>query len=185
MSAGTTITSSNNLDYTIDKDVSVASASGDIFSGTKPGTASVTITASDIGQDYNLPSGTKFSIGSNSNIAAKNDNALSGGTKKSITVVSDADLNKLLTDLPASLEQKARDDLKSKATSEKTIITQFISETVDSKSFSKKSGDESSNVNLNGTVNFKAISYLNKDMEDFANSLFSLDNVLSILKKQK
>jgi hypothetical protein len=175
LSAGTTITSSNNLDYTIDKDISVASASGDIFSGTKPGTGSVSITASDIGQDYNLPSGTKFSIGSNSNIAAKNDNALSGGTKKSITVVSDADLNKLLADLPASLEQKARDDLKSKATSEKTIISQFISETVDSKSFNKKSGDESSNVNLNGTVSFKAISYLNKDMEDFANSLFSSD----------
>jgi len=173
--ANTKITSSNDLNYTIDKAVSVASASGDIFTGTKPGTASVAVTASDIGQDYNLPSGTKFSIGSNSDIAAKNDNAFSGGTKKAITVVSVDDLNKLLTDLPKSLEQKARDDLKSKATDGKTIIPQFISETVDSKIFDKKEGDESSSVNLKGTVSFGAISYLNKDMADFANSLFSID----------
>jgi T5SS/PEP-CTERM-associated repeat protein len=174
-SAGDTITSSNSLKYTLDKDISVASASGDVFSGTTPGTASTTVTASDIGQDYNLPSGTKFSIGSNSDLAAKNDNAFSGGTKKAITVVSVDDLNKLLSDLPKNLEQKAKDDLKTKQTSDNTIIVPFISETVSNKSFNKKENDEASNVTLNGTVEFDAISYLNKDMEDFANSLFSSD----------
>ena len=172
-SSGTKITSANNLEFTTDKAVLVASASGDIFSGTKPGTTSVGVTASEIGQEYNLPSGTKFTIGSNSDLAAKNDNAFSGGTKKSVTVVSVDDLDKLLIDLPKSLEQKARDDLKSKNTRGKTIIQQFASKNVDSKSFSKKEGDQASSVSLKGTVSFIAISYLNSDMEDLANSLFS------------
>lgn len=172
LSSGTKITSSNNLDYTLDNSVNVASASGDIFSGTKAGTANVNVTASDIGQDYNLPSGTKFSIGSNSDIAAKNDNAFSGGTKKAITVVSSDDLNKLLSDLPKNLEQKARDDLKSKAVNDKTIISQFISEDVTNKNFDKKAGDQSSTVTLKGTVDFEAISYANQDMTNFANTLF-------------
>jgi hypothetical protein len=174
-SASDTIISSNSLKYSLDKDVSVASASGDVFSGTTPGTANVTVTASDIGQDYNLPSGTKFSVGSSSDTAAKNDNAFSGGTKKSITVVSNDDLNKLLSNLPKNLEQKAKDDLKTKQTSDKTIISPFISEDVTNKSFNKKENEESSSVTLNGTVEFNAISYLNKDMEDFANSLFTSD----------
>ncbi len=172
LSSGTKITSSNNLDFTLDSSVSVSSASGDIFTGTKPGTTSVNVTASAIGTDYNLPSGTKFSIGSNTDIAAKNDNAFSGGTKKAVTVVSSGDMNKLLTDLPKSLEQKAQNDLKSKVTDGKTIIAQFISEDISNKSFDKKAGEQASSVSLKGTVDFEAISYSNDDMLSLANSVF-------------
>ncbi len=172
---GTTITSSNNLNYTTDKEVTVASASGDVFSGTTPGTAGVTVTAADIGQDYNLPSGTKFSIGTNPDVAAKNDSAFSGGSSKSVVVVSSDDLNKLLTDLPKSLEQKAKQDLQAKSTPDRTVIGQFISETVSNKDFSNKEGDQVSTVGLNGTVTFDAISYLNSDMDNLANSLFASD----------
>ena len=179
-SSGTKITSSNGLDFTLDKSVNVASSSGDIFSGTKPGTADVAVTAGAIGQDYNLPSGTKFSIGGNSNAAAKNDSAFSGGTKKSVTVVSKDDENKLLESLPKQLEAKAREDIKSKVPTGKTALNDFVDESVDSPSFDKKIDDQASQLTLKGTVNFKAATYNNSDILSLANSLFtSGDAVLS------
>ena len=170
---GATITSSDNLDFTLDSSVTVASASGDVFSGTTPGTSKVNVTASDIGQNYNLPSGTKFTIGTDPNVAAKNDNAFSGGTKQTITIVSSQDIDNLLTALPKNLEQKARSDLSQKTTSGNTIIPQFITETVTNKHYSKNEGDQASSVTLTGTVNFEAISYNNSDMQTLADKLFS------------
>jgi hypothetical protein len=170
--SGTKITSSNNLVFTMDNSVTVASSTGDIFSGTKPGTSNVNVTSSEIGQEYNLPSGTKFTIGGNSSVAAKNDNAFSGGTKKSVTVVSEKDLDKLLEALPKELEEKARNDIKSKVESGKTILNTFVDETVKSKSFDKKENDQANQVTLKGTVLYKAASYTNSDIEALAKSLF-------------
>lgn len=177
--SGTTITSSNSLNFTLDKAVTVASASGDIFSGTTPGTTSVLVTASDIGGDYNLPSGTKFTIGSDSNVAAKNDNAFSGGTKKQATVVSKDDQQALLSKLPKQLESKAKDDISKKAMSGKTILPTFIQESVTDKSFNKNVDDQASQLTLKGTVSFKAASYDNSDVLTLAKTVFtSSDAVL-------
>ncbi|MEK7551379.1 MAG: baseplate J/gp47 family protein, partial [Patescibacteria group bacterium] len=105
---GTTITSSGGVKFSLDEGVKVASASGDLFSGTKPGTTNVKVTASEIGTEGNLPSGSKFNVGTSKTVAAKNDSAFSGGTKKSVTVVSDKDLAKLRSELPKSLADKAK-----------------------------------------------------------------------------
>ena len=172
-SSGTEINSSNNLTFTLDSSVTVASSTGDIFSGTKPGTATVNVTAEDIGQEYNLPSGTKFSIGSNSDVAAKNDNAFSGGTKKSITVVSKDDLAKALADLPKNLESKAKDELKSKSQDGRQILNGFTNETIESQSFDKKVDDQATSITLKGTVNYETVSFSNKDIEALASSLFN------------
>lgn len=178
--SGTTINSSNNLEFTLDKSVTVASSSGDIFSGTTPGTSDVSVTAAEIGTDYNLPSGTKFSIGSNSDVAAKNDNAFSGGTKKQVTVVSKEDQAKLLAKLPKNLESKALNNIKGKAPSGETILQNFVDETVTDQNFDKKVDAEASSFTLKGTVSFKAAAYKNSDILELANSLFtSGDAVLS------
>lgn len=176
----TVITSSNGLKFTLDKSVTVASSSGDIFSGTKPGTANINVTASVIGQEGNLPSGTKFAIGSNSSVAAKNDNAFSGGTKKQITVVSKDDLQKLLDTLPKSLEEKARNDLKTEIASEKTFLDSFVDESIDDETFDKKADDQANQVTLKGTVTFTAATYKNSDITALASSLFnSSENSIS------
>ena len=112
LSSGTVITSSNNLNYTLDQSITMASQSGDEFTGTKPGTTNVTVTASNFGTDYNLPSDTKFTIAGTDSIVAKNDNAFSGGTTKNITVVSADDLNKLTADTISSLQNKQSKILK-------------------------------------------------------------------------
>jgi len=161
------------LRYALDSSVNVASGDATLAS-----TATVNVTSTDIGQEYNLPSGTKFTIaGQDSTVAAKNDNAFSGGTKKSVTVVSADDIQKLLDGLPKQLEGQAKTDIKSKVTGDNVMLGNFVDETVnDSKSFDKKAGDQASQVTLKGTVDFQALTYNNADMLRFTQSLFGANN---------
>lgn len=168
LSGGTTLSTDKGLKFTLDKDVTIASASGDIFSGTKPGTAQVAVTAAEIGTDYNLPSGTKFNVSAASNIAAKNDSAFSGGTQKSVTVVAKKDQDKLLVDLSKSLEGKAKDELNKKVTGDEKLLPFLTQASVTKKKFDKKVDDEAKNVKLDGTVSYEALTFTNKDIEDFA-----------------
>lgn len=167
LASGTSIKSSNDLTFTLDKDVKLASASGDIFSGTKPGTAQVSVTAKDIGTESNLPSGTKFTVGGNSSLAAKNDSAFSGGSKKTITVVSKTDLEKLKKALPESLEDKAREEISKKGDSDAIVLPTFTDITLTDSKFDKDVDEEAKEVKLNATVNFEGLSYKKSDLENF------------------
>lgn len=171
VSSGTVVKSNNGISFTLDKDITVASASGDIFSGTKPGTTTTGITAKDIGTEGNLPSGTKFAIGGNTSLAGKNDSAFSGGTKKAITVVSKEDLVKLKTDLPKSLENKAMEDLSGKKEEGETILSDFIDISLDHAKFDKDVDDEAKIVKLTASVKFEGLSYKNSDIENFDKSI--------------
>ncbi len=168
LSAGTQIKSSNGLLFTLDKDINVASASGDIFSGTKPGTAQVTVTAKDIGTDYNLPSATKFTVASSSSLAGKNDSAFSGGTKKTVTVVAKADIDKLKTDVINSLQDKAQSDISSKAQSGQTVLPIIINSSLGKTNVDKNIGDQATTVKLTADVTFQGIAYKNDDVLTFA-----------------
>lgn len=174
LSSGTTITAPSGLKYTLDSSVNVAS--GD---ATLAATSTVNVTASDIGQEYNLPSGTKFTIsGQDSSVAAKNDNAFSGGIKKSVTVVSADDIQKLLTGLPKQLEGKAKSDIAPKVTGDNLMLNSFIGEAVDksSESLDHKAGDQAASVTLKGTVNFDTLTYNKADMLKLAQSIFGDSN---------
>lgn len=170
LTQGTTITA-NNLEFTLDKDVSVGSASGDIFSGTKPGTATVAVTAVKIGTEYNLPSGAKFTVADSSSVAAKNDQAFSGGSKKQVTVVAKKDRDKLLADLPKSLQEKAKDEIGKKIESNDTVLPVFSEATLSKKDFDKDENDEAKNVTLTATVAFIYYVYKNDDLTQFTKEL--------------
>ncbi len=169
ISSGTTISSSNDLDFVTTGDISVASASGDATSS-KPGTASVGVTAKNIGSEYNLPSGTKFSIDgvSSSTLAGKNDSAFSGGSKKSVTVVAKKDTDTLTQDLTKQLEGKAKEALKDKAGGGQQILPIFIGTTLSKKSFDNDVGDEANKVTLKGTITFTTLSYNTEDLGKIA-----------------
>lgn len=169
--SGTSIKSSNDHIFTLDKGVTIPAASGDVFSGTTPGKAEVSVTAKDIGQEFNLPSDTKFAIGTSVSMAAKNDSAFSGGTKKDVTVVSDDDIKKLEDKLPKELESKGVNDLSKKISGDEVLLPVLISEKLVKKDLSKKVNDEASKVTLTGTVEYKGISYKKSDLVDFANGV--------------
>jgi len=169
--SGTRITSANGLEFTTDKSVTVASASGDIFTGTTPGKANVSVTSSEIGNEYNLPSNTKFSIEGSSSMAAKNDDPFSGGTKKEIKIVSKDDIAKLTEELPKNLEQKAKDNLAKNVPNDKVLLPTLIGQRLKEKNFSKDVGDEASQVTLKGTVEYQGITYAKKDLLNLSNAL--------------
>lgn len=175
LKSGTEIKSGNGLVFLLDKDVNIGSASGDIFSGTKPGTADVSVVAKDIGTEQNLPSNTKFTIGGNSSLAAKNDSAFSGGTKKSVTVVSQKDLAKLRTDLPKSLQNKAKAAVAQKAESNETVLPYFATNSLEKATFDKKVDEEAKKVKLTASVVFDGMAYDNKDLEEYAKEYLERD----------
>lgn len=166
---GTVLTASvKDLKFVTDKAVSVASASGDIFSGTEPGKANVSVTAEKFGTDYNLPSNTKFSLEGTSSVAAKNDEAFSGGTKKNIKVVAKEDVDKLTKELQKQLETKAKEDILKKAPSDSVVLPNFISINFDKKTFSKKVDEEADEVSLTAVMTFQGISYKKSELVTYA-----------------
>lgn len=179
---GTKITSSNNLAFVLDSDVKIASSSGldDIK------TAKASVTANDIGKEYNLPSGTKFTISgfTSSEILVKNENAFSGGSKKDVTVVSKEDVVKLEEQLPKELESKAKDDMLKKLSGDKALLPVSVSQEITDKNLSKKVGVEASNVTLKGTVSFEGVAYKKSDLEKFGEKLLK-DNIGDMLVTKK
>lgn len=178
LAKGTTVTSSNNLPFVLDSDVKIASSSG--LSDIK--TAKVAVTAKDIGKEYNLPSGTKFTIAgfASSEIEGKNENAFSGGSKKDVTVVSKDDVASLREKLPKELEAKAREDLQKKLSEDKALLPVSVSQEITDESLSKKVGDEASSVTLKGTVSFVGVAYKKSDLENFGEKLLK-DNIGDML----
>jgi hypothetical protein len=172
LDSGTVITSNNNFDFSLDKDITVASASGD-DSGIKFGTIDVPVTAKAIGTDSNLPSGTKFTVGGSSTLTAKNSSAFSGGTKKTVTAVSKEDFAKLRSDLPKSLEDKGKAELAKKTTGGIALLPTLFNPTLKNESFDKKIGDEAKKVKLSAKVIFDGISYQNDELESFIKSILT------------
>lgn len=176
-SKGTTIISDKGLKFDLDQSISVASASGDAFSGTKPGTSKGDVVADDIGTEYNLPSGAKFAIaGSSSSIAAKNDSAFLGGTKKQITVVSKDDILKGSDDLIKTQQEKAKSVISKKAANGLSLLPVFLDTVVSNKDVSNNVGDPASNFTIKGSVTFKSALYKVSEAKSFTASLLSLNN---------
>src|SRR5258708_16347150 len=169
--AQTKIVSSNSLGFLTTAKVTVASRSADV--PPTAGTASVNVEAEKFGTEYNLPSGTKFpSISGNSDVAAKNDNPFSGGTKKDITVFSKDDAQKLRDDLVKSLEEKAKADMQSKLSANQSILPNFVNEVLTKENFDKNVDDEAKTVSLKGTVSYESLSYDKKEFSDYLKKVF-------------
>lgn len=166
---GTVITSANGLAFTLDKDIKVASSSG--LSDLK--SAKAEVVAKDIGKEYNLPSGAKFTVGSfeKSEVEAKNETAFSGGTKKEVTVVSKDDVSKVTEEIVKNLEGKAKDEIVQKVSSEKSVLPIFLSTTLTKKEFSKDVNDEASSLTLKATVLYQGISYKKEDLRFISSEL--------------
>ena len=173
LTKGTTITSNNGLTYTLDNDVTIASSSG--IAGNSSSVSNVPVTASTFGTNYNLPSGTIFTVNSYnlSEVSANNPSAFSGGTSTSITVVSQKDLDNLISQLTANLQAKAKTDLQAKATNGEVILPDFTKTTAGVTNFNHKVGDEASTVTLDGTITYETIAYQKSDIESYTKEALS------------
>lgn len=159
---GTTV-STGGVDFTLDNDVSIASASETLLE-VKYANAKASVTAKQIGTKGNLSSGKDFTIsGVSSNVAVgRNEEAFSGGTSKDMTVVSRADQDKILKDLTTELTEKAKEGFE--AEGQEALIPETIKTTVTEKVFSAEIGEEATDVNGKVTVTITGIGYSTSDI---------------------
>lgn len=165
--AGTIIVSSSKLKFTLDSDVTLASASAS--DPTVPpvfGKADVNVSASDIGPEGNLGVGQIFTVSdlTTDQYAAKNSVAFSGGTSREISVISRIDQDNLLTSAQAQLAEKAKKDLLGKLQSGENLFEQTLTGTITQKKFDKEVAQEGTEVNLDLTMHFSVLGYRQEDL---------------------
>ena len=165
--ADTVITSSNGLNFTLDSDVSIASSSGvsDIKS------VKAKVTAEEIGKEYNLPSGTKFSVEgySSTSVEAKNDVAFAGGTKEEKKIVSNADIQALEKKLLEELFENAITAAKAKVGDDEEIISVLLDSSIEDESYSAETGDEAATLELEAAVKYTLGVYKKEEAKKFIN----------------
>lgn len=165
-SQGSTI-SASGLKFTLDSTVKVASTSATTESKS---TATVSVTASSVGADGNIPSGTQFSSG-NSQVAIVAEGNFSGGTSKEVKVVTDEDQKKLLATLAATLRKQAQQQLQGKLKADQKILEEALTEKITKKSYSKNINDQASEFNLTLSISYKGIAYSDADLKSIVAKL--------------
>jgi len=159
---GTTI-STGGIDFTLDTDVSIASAS-ETFQGITYAKENVAVTAKQIGTKGNIAAGKEFTIaGVSSTVAsARNDQAFSGGSSKDVTVVARADQEQIVKELTQELTVKAKEGFE--RAGEEVIIPETIKTTITQKVFSAEIGEEAKDLNGKITVTISGIGYKSSDI---------------------
>ena len=167
-----TVLSSNGIAFTLDGDVSVASASEDIGSITF-GKGTANVTAKDIGPNGNLPAGGEFTFSgmSSAEASARNDAAFTGGSSKQVTVVSRADEDGLVTALTTDLVAQAKSQLLSGATGGEELIDQTIKTAVSDKTFDQEIDQQASQLHGKITITVTGLSISDEDVKTLLTSL--------------
>lgn len=175
LAAGTIVTSDNGLKFSLDTSVSVASQSAtagpDQTTIIKPGKSdAVGVTAGAVGPDSNLAAGVNMTVAgfTQSQMLATVDSALSGGTSKTVTVVSSDDQKRLLADLASNLRKKARDEIQGKLSGDMKVSQEGLLENITKQTYSKKVGDQASDFSLTLSIDYKGTAYSDSDFKTMA-----------------
>ena len=161
-----TVLVGKSLQFALDSDVSIASASESIGSITF-GKATAAVTAVAIGEEGNLASGVDFTFKdlSSSVAIARNDQAFAGGTSRETTVVTRADYDAMVKALSDELVTKAKTDLLAGVAGGEKLIDQTIKTTVTSKTFREELDQEATELHGKVTLTISGISYNEKDIK--------------------
>lgn len=161
-SAGTTI-KYQNLRFTLDKDVSLASASTkynpDFSVTTEPSKTTVAVTAVDIGEAYNLGVNTQFTVAnfSTDNYIASNPSPLSGGSSRQVPAVSESDRKQLKDQLTSQIIEAVKNQVSAKAAGQQVVTTD--KQTITEEKYSAKVGEETDKITLNLTLSQVVYTY--------------------------
>jgi len=171
---GTTITSSNGLEFTLSDTVEIASTSS---FATEFSNKKAKVEASEFGKEYNLPSNTNFTVEnfSSSQVFAKNDVAFAGGTKEEIQVVTEEDMDSLSEALSAKLLNEAKKKAQSKVADGQELLPVVLSTEFDQRAFDKKEDEEAKNLKLTATITYTLGAYKKEELDAFIASSDSFD----------
>lgn len=169
LAAGTFITSSGNLKFSLDNSASVSAA----LSPNSPGNATVSVTADAIGTEYNLAKDELFRVGNypKAEVDAAAQSDFSGGTSREISAVSKTDQSNLEEALKNELGQKAKEEIAAKVGDSKIFVNDLASVDVSSETFDHSVGDEASNLKLSLTVDAKGVAADRDKFLEFARNV--------------
>ena len=150
---GAEIVGPNDLSFTLDSPVSVDPATISTSSGSETktyGRAEVSVTAKNIGSEYNLPGGIDFSFRNFSDTlySAYSAEGFSGGSSQEVTVVSAGDQEKLEADLTEELRQKAEEKLLGETGENLKVFPEAITLKIKNRSFDHEINEEAEAVSL-------------------------------------
>jgi len=171
-----TILTAKSLQFTLDTDTSVASASESIGSITF-GKISTAVTAVDIGEEGNIAGSAEFSVKGfeTSVIAGRNDQPFTGGKSREVTVVSRADYDALIKALTDELVGKAKTELTASVSGAEKLIDATVKTTVMGKTFTEELDQEARDLHGKVTIAVSGISYNENDGKELFSSLASGD----------
>lgn len=168
---GTTLTTSG-VAFTLDSDVSIASASESIGSITF-GKATANVTAKNIGPNGNVSASSEFTFANvnASSVSARNETAFTGGTSKQVTVVSRADQDALIKALTDELVVQAKEQLLTSGASGERLIDSTIKTEVTEKVFDAELDQEATQLHGKVTIKVSGISVSDEDIQAVLSSL--------------
>ena len=152
------------LKFTFDTETKIASASVDRASSPpqiKPGEGKVSMTAVEIGAQYNVVANSEFvpEKGATSNLIIKNLNAFSGGSSREIQAVVKEDRDNLQAALLSELQKKASEEIKTKLSPKDYLLPDSLTLKSKGDQFNHEVGDEAATLTLEEKATF-AVSYL-------------------------
>ena len=169
LESGTSLQGPGDLEYTINEEVTVGSAT----SPSDPGSVTTAVTASDIGAQYNIASGENFSVSNypTSEVDAVSEGELSGGSSREVVAVSADDREKLGEELTEELKSQGIAQIEGQIESTSYFVSDAVrTEEVDT-SFSKAEGDEASSVDLDMSLRVIGIVVSKEQLESLARDL--------------
>lgn len=168
--AGTALLGPSTLTFTLDTEVTVASASSQETEEsvtTTFGKAKAPVTAATIGAEYNLDAGTQFVPKgfSQASYDAKNENPITGGTSREVQAVAQEDIDGLIGDLTQTLTEQATVKLEEQEGPGRTVLSAGVRTQVESKELSDEVGDEAQSVSAKLELKLRTLVYEEADFQ--------------------
>lgn len=145
----------------------------------------VAIVAETPGDEYNINANTKFTIVNaalgNQNVYGTNTNPLTGGTSRTVKVVSQKDLDNAVALLTDSVASAAETDLNSENTNaDLTILSNGVNKEVLAKTANKNVNDEADSFDMTMIARVSGLAFKNSDVEKIM-----VDKINAVLSNDK
>jgi len=173
-----TVVTTGTMQFTLDTEVSIASASTNLSQGqTVFGKGVAAVTAVNVGTEGNIAANKEFTVKEygSSVLVARNEQPFAGGTSKEVTVVSRTDYDTLLKTLTTDLIEKAKTELTSSVTGKERMIDQTVKTTVKEKQFTQEIDQEAKELHGSLSLSVSAYTYNEDDVKSLLSGVAQTD----------
>lgn len=165
---------STDLVYTLDDSVTIDAAT--VTSPTPPepavttpSSANVDITATDIGDSYNISDGKTLEVKGydKDHVVGKTKGDITGGKSETVKIVTADDRTNLSNSLLADTKTKAETEIRNKLATNQKLIAGSIETKVSKETFSKNVGDQADKISLTQSAVAGGLLYFDNDLNRF------------------